>query len=48
MMLKAHPEWADRIDYWQVHDIDFAQPADALPQIEAQVLSLVESFRKNG
>ena len=48
MMLKAHPEWADRIDYWQVHDIDFAHPADALPQIEAQVLSLVESFRKNG
>ena len=48
MMLKAHPEWADRIEYWQVHDIDCALPADALPQIEAQVLGLVESFRRNG
>lgn len=48
MMLKAHPEWAERIEYWHVHDIDFADPQDALPQIEAQVLNLVESFRRGG
>lgn len=46
MMLQAHPEWADRIEYWAVHDIDCAQPAEALPLIEQQVLDLVEHFRR--
>jgi protein-tyrosine phosphatase len=44
MMLQAHPEWADRIEYWAVHDIDFLTPAEALPQIEARVLELVREF----
>ena len=46
MMLESHPEWADRIDYWAVHDIDCAHPDDALPQIEKQVLELVQKLRK--
>jgi protein-tyrosine phosphatase len=45
MMLQAHPEWADRIDYWTVHDIDYAHPDEALPQIEAKVLELVQGLR---
>ena len=45
MMLQAHPEWADRIEYWSVHDIDCAHPDQALPQIEAQVLELVRRLR---
>jgi protein-tyrosine phosphatase len=44
MMLQSHPEWADRIEYWTVHDIDFLDPAQALPQIEARVLDLVREF----
>ena len=44
MMLEAHPEWADRIDYWHVHDIDYAEPVDALPQIEEHVLNLDATF----
>jgi len=44
MMLRAHPEWADRIEYWTVHDIDFLEPAHALPQIETRVLELVREF----
>ena len=44
MMLQSHPEWADRIDYWTVHDIDFADPTDALPQIEARVLELMKEL----
>ncbi|MEI6461114.1 MAG: low molecular weight phosphatase family protein [Verrucomicrobiota bacterium] len=46
MMLESHPEWADRIDYWAVHDIDCAHPDEALPQIEKQVLELVQKLRK--
>jgi protein-tyrosine phosphatase len=45
MMLRSHPEWADRIEYWTVHDIDYAHPDEALPQIEAKILELVESLR---
>ena len=45
MMLQSHPEWADRIEYWAVHDIDCADPSEALPLIEEQVLGLVEEFR---
>lgn len=44
MMLQSHPEWADRIEYWTVHDIDFLDPEQALPQIEARVLDLVREF----
>ena len=44
MMRQSHPEWADRIEYWTVHDIDFLEPAHALPQIEARVLELVREF----
>jgi protein-tyrosine phosphatase len=45
MMVQAHPEWADRIDYWTVHDIDCAHPDEALPQIEAKILELVQGLR---
>jgi protein-tyrosine phosphatase len=44
MMLQSHPEWADRIDYWTVHDIDFAQPTEALPQIEGRILELMKEL----
>jgi protein-tyrosine phosphatase len=44
MMLQSHPEWADRIDYWAVHDIDFAQPTEALPQIEGRILELMKEL----
>lgn len=45
MMLQAFPRWVDRIEYWQVHDIDEISPAEALPEIEARVERLVRSLR---
>ena len=41
LMTQRHPDWADRIEYWTVDDIDFATPAVTLPKIEAQVRALV-------
>lgn len=35
---KAAP---DRIEYWHIHDIDYAPPEVALPQIEAHVADLL-------
>ena len=45
MMQLAHPEWADRIDYWTVHDIDFLDPHQALPEIEDRVHRLIQEFK---
>ena len=41
MMLEQFPEWADRIEYWHVDDIDCATADEALPLCEAYVEALV-------
>jgi protein-tyrosine phosphatase len=45
MMAELFPAWADRVDYWHVHDLDAAMPRDALPEIERRVAELVETLR---
>lgn len=40
MMLAQFPEWADRIEYWHVHDLDCAPSAIALPMIYDKVKAL--------
>ena len=40
MMERLHPEFADRIRYWHVHDLDMAHPEEALPELEALVRAL--------
>jgi protein-tyrosine phosphatase len=42
LMRQNFPDWTDRVEYWQVDDIDVASPDDALPQIEAAVKELLE------
>lgn len=44
LMLERFPDWAGRVEYWQVHDIDQEHPDHALPQIEREVLGLVRRF----
>ena len=29
------------MEFWHVHDVDFASPEEALPQIEERVLELI-------
>jgi protein-tyrosine phosphatase len=40
MIAKKFPTWSDRIEFWQIHDIDCAEPADALPELHAAVMKL--------
>jgi protein-tyrosine phosphatase len=42
LMLREHPEWADRIEYWDVRDIDEGSPEQALSLIETEVARLLE------
>lgn len=44
MMRDQFPEWENRIEYWAVHDLDFSTPEEALPQIEKQVLQVLDSL----
>lgn len=47
LLLEQFPEWADRITYWNVHDIDQAEPEDALREIEGLVRKLIEHLACN-
>ncbi len=46
LMTEQFPDWADRITYWEVHDLDFATPEEALPQIEQKIFALIDSLAK--
>ncbi|QJW98950.1 arsenate-mycothiol transferase ArsC [Frigoriglobus tundricola] len=41
LLTERHPGWAERTHFWHVHDVDFAVPDVALPQIEDAVLELI-------
>lgn len=43
-MVQQFPRWADTIEYWDVHDLDMAQPEEAIPQIERYVRALLEEL----
>lgn len=42
MMQEQFPDWANRIEYWAVDDLDCAPPDEALPICEAHIEALVE------
>ena len=37
LMEQRFPSWAEQVEYWRVHDLDFALPTEALPQVKAHV-----------
>lgn len=44
LMNRLQPAWEDRIEYWEIHDLDLAQPDEALGGIEREVQALVEKL----
>jgi protein-tyrosine phosphatase len=42
MMEQQFPNWAQRIQYWEVPDLPAVLPEEALPSIEGQVLRLLD------
>ena len=47
MMQEQFPEWADRIRYWHIHDLDVWKPEQTLPAIMIQVGLLIEELTEN-
>ncbi len=45
MMQRQFAAFADKIEYWEVADIPFSRPDDALPAIEKRVLALIEELK---
>jgi len=45
LMEDLFPDWADRVEYWDVDDLDCATPGVALPYLEEKVRTLVARLR---
>ena len=45
MMAEQFPLWTEQVEYWQIDDLDCAQPGEALPMLEQKVRDLVERLR---
>ncbi len=48
MVERRFPEVADRVIYWDIHDIEFAHPKDALPMIDDRVEDLILAIQTGG
>lgn len=46
LMQSRFPVWVDRVEYWHVHDLDFAEATHALPQVKSHVEHLVARLKK--
>ena len=44
LMTNLFPFWANRIQYWEEHDIDVAPAEEALPEIEKKVIALLDQI----
>jgi protein-tyrosine phosphatase len=42
LLSRKFPSWVEHVEYWHVHDIDFATPEDSLPQIEEAIQGLLK------
>jgi hypothetical protein len=45
-MARLHPGWENRIEYWEISDLDAATPEVALGAIEAQVMALISGLER--
>ena len=41
LMQRRFPAWVEFVEYWHVHDLDYALPSDALPEVQKRVEDLI-------
>jgi protein-tyrosine phosphatase len=44
LLALLHPAWENRVEYWEISDLDSAVPEDALAAIEAHVTALLNEL----
>jgi protein-tyrosine phosphatase len=42
MIGQFFPDWLDRVEYWQVDDVDYAGPEIAIPELRQNVADLID------
>jgi protein-tyrosine phosphatase len=47
LIRKRFGAWEHRLDYWNIHDVEDAEPADALKFLAQEVQTLLLRFREN-
>jgi protein-tyrosine phosphatase len=48
IVTRKFPQWASRIEYWHVDDLDLATPDEALREIEHNVTAMIRCFSAKG
>jgi protein-tyrosine phosphatase len=48
LMRERFAQWEHRLDYWNVHDVEDAAPAEALKVLAQEVRTLLQRFRGSG
>jgi len=48
LMQERFAQWEHRLDYWNVHDVEDAAPAEALKVLAQEVRTLLQRFRGSG
>ena len=46
LISRRFPQWLDKIEFWEVHDIDCAVPEEALPHLEREVEGLIQRLKE--
>ena len=41
LMQRNFPRWVERVEFWHVHDLDYALPQEALGSIEHNLIKLI-------
>ena len=42
LLERNFPQWAGRVEFWHVHDLDCCGPEEAIPHLDREVAALVE------
>lgn len=45
MIARSFPTWLERVEYWTIHDLDCAEPHEALHALEQEICALVTRLR---
>jgi len=48
LLSERYAGWQDRVEYWHIHDIDFATVEETLSGIERNIADLVKSLSNGG
>lgn len=47
LLRNRFPDWLAQVEFWHVDDIEDAHPQDALPQIESEVMGLLDRLTRS-